>query len=74
MYTRVHVKRFPPSWAGKTSTVLQAFTLGVAIAANAFGPVLLPFLEILFRIVVVATLFSGWDYLRKGKGMLAANP
>src|SRR5437764_5684830 len=74
LYTRVHVKRFPPSWAGKTSTVLQAFTLGVAIAANAFGPVLLPFLEILFRVVVVTTLFSGWDYLRKGKGMLAANP
>jgi cardiolipin synthase len=74
LYTRVHVKRFPPSWAGKTSTVLQAFTLGVAIAANAFGPALLPFLEVLFRIVVVATLFSAWDYLRKGKGMLAANP
>jgi len=74
LYTRVQVKRFPPSWAGKTSTVLQAITLGVAIAANAFGPVLLPFLEILFRIVCVATLFSAWDYLRKGKGMLAANP
>jgi cardiolipin synthase len=74
LYTRVHVKRFPPSWAGKTSTVLQAITLGVAIAANAFGPILLPFLEILFRIVCVTTLFSAWDYLRKGKGMLAANP
>jgi len=75
MYTRVHVKRFPPSWAGKTSTVLQAVTLGVAIAANAFGPVLLPFLEILFRIALLATLFSAWDYLRKGKGMIGAeNP
>ena len=74
LYTRVQVTRFPPSWAGKTSTVLQAFTLGAAIAANAFGPALLPFLEVLFRIVVVATLFSAWDYLRKGKTMLATHP
>src|SRR3954454_5037041 len=27
MYTRMRVKRFPPSWAGKTSTVIQAATL-----------------------------------------------
>jgi len=74
LYTRVQVKRFPPSIAGKISTVLQAVTLGIAIAANAFGPRLLPFLEILFRIALVATLFSAWDYLRKGKGMLPANP
>ena len=73
-YTRVRVTRFPPSWAGKTSTVLQAVTLGTAIAANAFGPVLLPFLAILFRIALLATLFSAWDYLRKGKRKLAANP
>lgn len=74
LYTRIHVKRFPPSWAGKTSTVIQAVTLGTAIAANAFGPALLPFLEILFRIAVLATLYSACDYLRKGKGMLATNP
>jgi len=74
LYTRVRVKRFPPSWAGKTSTVLQAVTLGAVVAANAFGPALLPFLAILFRIAVVATLFSAWDYLRKGKGMLIINP
>jgi cardiolipin synthase len=74
LYTRVRVTRFPPSVAGKTSTVLQAGTLGVVIAANAFGPVLLPFLEVLFRIALLATLFSAWDYLRKGKRMLPANP
>src|SRR5205085_10068140 len=38
LYTRVQVKRFPPSWAGKTSTVLQAATLAATIAANAFLP------------------------------------
>src|SRR3954454_21028905 len=26
LYTRVNVKKFPPSWAGKASTVLQATT------------------------------------------------
>ena len=74
LYTRVHVKRFPPSLAGKTSTMLQAVTLGTVIAANAFGPALLPFLEILFRIALLVTLFSAWDYMRKAKGMLAAHP
>jgi cardiolipin synthase len=74
LYTRMQLTRFPPSWAGKTSTVVQAVTLGIAIAANAFGPSLLPFLEILFRIAVVTTLFSAWDYLRKGKAMLPARP
>jgi cardiolipin synthase (CMP-forming) len=75
LYTRIHVRRFPPSWAGKTSTVLQAVTLGMTIEVNAFGPALLPFLEILFRIALLATLFSAWDYLRKGKAMLAVpNP
>lgn len=75
LYTRTHVKRFPPSWAGKTSTVLQAVALATAIEVNAFGPALLAFLEILFPIALVATLFSAWDYLRKAKAMIAvANP
>jgi Phosphatidylglycerophosphate synthase len=72
LYTRTHVKRFPPSWAGKTSTALQAVTLGTVIEVNAFGPALLPLLLVLFRVVLLATLFSSWDYLRKGKGMIAA--
>jgi len=70
LYTRVHVKRFPPSWLGKTSTVLQAGTLGAVMAANAFAPQLEPFCEVLFRVVVVVTLYSGWDYLRRGERLL----
>lgn len=71
LYTRVRIKRFPPSWAGKASTVLQAVTLAVIIEINAFGPLLRPLAEVLFRMVVVTTLFSGWDYLRKGKARIA---
>jgi cardiolipin synthase len=70
MYTRVHIKRFPPSWAGKTSTVLQAATMGTVIAVNAFGPQLLWLAELLIHVTLVTTLFSGWDYLRRAEKML----
>lgn len=70
LYTRVHVKRFPPSIAGKTSTVLQAVTVGTAIGANAFTPGLLWFAEFMFRIALVITLYSGWDYLRRAERLL----
>jgi phosphatidylglycerophosphate synthase len=70
LYTRVNVKRFPPSWAGKASTVLQAGTLATMIAVNAFLPRLLPFAEILFRVALLVTLYSSWDYLRRGRQLL----
>jgi cardiolipin synthase len=69
LYTRVHVKRFPPSWAGKTSTVLQAVTCATAIAVNAFAPGLLWLAERLFQAAMLMTLFSGWDYLRRAERM-----
>lgn len=65
MYTRVHITRFPPSIAGKASTVLQAVTLAATIAANAFAPVLLQFVEVLFRASLLMTLFSAWGYMRR---------
>ncbi len=74
LYTRVHVKRFPPSWLGKTSTVIQAATLGTAIAVNAFLPGLLWLAELLFRLAVVTTLVSGWDYMRRAERMLDPLP
>jgi cardiolipin synthase len=70
LWTRVHVKRFPPSWAGKTSTVLQAATLGMTIGVNAFMPSLLWLAELMFTIALVATIYSGWDYMRRAKRML----
>jgi CDP-diacylglycerol--glycerol-3-phosphate 3-phosphatidyltransferase len=70
MYTRMQVKRFPPSWAGKASTVTQAVTLATMIAVNAFLPGLLWFSELLFRAALVITLFSAWDYLRRGEQLL----
>jgi len=70
LYTRVHVKRFPPSWAGKASTVLQAGTLAMVIVVNAFVPRLLPVAEVLFRVALFVTLYSSWDYLRRGRRLL----
>ena len=70
MYTRVHITRFPPTIAGKISTVLQAVTLAAVIATNAFAPVLAPFTEGLFRASLLMTLFSGWGYMRRATLML----
>ncbi len=74
LYTRVQVTRFPPSWAGKASTVIQAATLGTVIGVNAFVPGLLWLAELLFRLAAVMTLLSGWDYMRRAKRMLDPLP
>lgn len=74
LYTRVQINRFPPSWAGKASTVLQAMTLGAVIAVNAFAPALLSFANLLFRIALVVTLYSSFDYLRRSERWLRDVP
>ncbi len=70
MWTRVQVTRFPPSIAGKVSTLLQAITLVVVVAVNAFLPRLAAAVEVLFRISLVVTLYSGWGYLRRAALLL----
>jgi cardiolipin synthase len=65
MYTRVQITRFPPSIAGKTSTLLQAITLGTVMAVNGLLPGLAGAVEVLFRVSLLMTLFSGWGYLRR---------
>ncbi len=70
MYTRVQISRFPPTVAGKVSTVTQAVTLAAAISANAFTPRLLPLVEVLFSASLIMTLYSGWGYMRRAARML----
>jgi cardiolipin synthase (CMP-forming) len=70
MYTRVQVTRFPPSAAGKASTVLQAVTIAFVIGANAFAPWAAPFTWLLFRLSLVMTLFSAWGYMRRAAFLL----
>ncbi len=72
MYTRVHISRFPPSIAGKTSTVLQAVTLASTIAANAFLPQVLPLAQVLFRLSLFMTLYSAWGYMRRAARIVDA--
>lgn len=67
LYTRVQITRFPPSWAGKVSTVLQASTCVVVIGVNAFAPRLVWLAELFFRLSLLMTLFSGWDYLKRAE-------
>jgi cardiolipin synthase (CMP-forming) len=70
LYTRVRVNKFPPTWAGKASTVLQAVALATVIAVNAFLPTWLPFADVLFRAALLMTLFSGFHYIRRADLML----
>ncbi|MFP5245916.1 MAG: CDP-alcohol phosphatidyltransferase family protein, partial [Thermoanaerobaculia bacterium] len=74
LYTRVHVNRFPPSVAGKVSTLLQAITLAAVIATNGFWPTLRPFSELLLRASLFMTLYSGWDYMRRAARLLEEEP
>lgn len=70
LYTRVNVTRFPPTWAGKASTVLQASALGTVIGVNAFVPQLVWLADLLFQVALVMTLFSGWGYMHRAERML----
>lgn len=72
LYTRVHITRFPPSVAGKASTVLQAVTLAATVAVNGFLPVLARFVDVLFPVSLIVTLYSGWDYMRRAEKTLDA--
>jgi cardiolipin synthase len=71
LYTRVQVKRFPPSIFGKASTLAQAATVATVVAVNAFLPGLLWLAHLLFKVALLLTLFSGWDYLRRTERLLA---
>jgi cardiolipin synthase (CMP-forming) len=70
MYTRMQVRKFPPSVAGKMSTVLQALTMAAVLGANAFTRQLVPVAEVLFVASLVMTLASGWDYMRRAERTL----
>jgi cardiolipin synthase len=65
LYTRIQIRRFPPSVWGKISTGFQATTMSIAIAVNAFLPSWQPFVELAFRLTLLVTLISGWTYLRR---------
>jgi len=70
LYTRIQIKRFPPTISGKVSTVVQVVTLAVVIAVNAFSGLGWQAAQMLFKIALLATLFSAFDYLRRAEIML----
>lgn len=66
LYTRIHVKRFPPNMAGKVSTTVQIVALAATIGANTFlEPLAAPLLWTFHRAALVMTLVSGFLYIRK---------
>ena len=71
LFTRMQIRRFPPTIAGKISTVTQAVALSVVILINAFpSPAWRRFGELLFRAALVATLYSSAGYLLRADAML----
>jgi cardiolipin synthase (CMP-forming) len=71
LYTRIRISRFPPSIPGKISTVCQVVTLAATVAANTFlEPLVAPLLFILYPLVLLITLFSGYDYMRRWNKVL----
>lgn len=71
LYTRIRVRRFPPSIPGKVSTIVQVVALSVTIAANTpLAPIALPLMPIVLRVCLVITLYSGADYVRKWDGIV----
>ncbi|HVT42784.1 MAG TPA: CDP-alcohol phosphatidyltransferase family protein [Thermoanaerobaculia bacterium] len=74
LYTRVRVTRFPPSVAGKVSTLLQIVALSATIAVNGtpIEPAVRPLVGPVCRLALLATLYSGFDYLRRARMALGA--
>jgi len=71
LYTRIQIRRFQPSLAGKISTICQVTVVAGVIAANGVVRVIAdPLLPILIPAALIATLLSGFDYLRKARFML----
>lgn len=66
LYTRIRVRRFPPSIAGKLSTIVQVIALALTILANTLAePFVLPILPAVYPVALAVTLFSGYDYIRR---------
>lgn len=71
LYTRIHIKRFPPSLAGKISTIAQVCVVAGVVAANGVVAIIAdPLLPFLIPAALVLTLLSGFDYLRRSRLML----
>ncbi|HTY41806.1 MAG TPA: CDP-alcohol phosphatidyltransferase family protein [Thermoanaerobaculia bacterium] len=62
-------KRFPPSWAGKVTTVTQIITVLIVLCANIWSwP--REFVLVSFGATATVTVLSGFDYLHR----VARNP
>jgi len=72
LYTRMQFRKFPPSLAGKITTLLQVIALASNMAVNSFGPTLGWVAGIFYRLALVLTLYSGFDYIRKADLIIGA--
>ena len=72
LYSRVKIRRFPPSIAGKISTLMQVLALAATIAANTevLAPISRPLIPHIFKAALFMTMLSGADYIRKWERVL----
>lgn len=61
-------KTFPPSWLGKSTTVIQLLLIMLVLISNYVGQKVI-FLDIFFYMTLVVTLSSGMHYMIQGMRM-----
>ena len=66
-------KRFPPSWAGKVTTVTQILTILIVLCANVWD-VPRQLVLVAFGATATATFISGFDYLFRVARESATHP
>jgi cardiolipin synthase len=66
-------KRFPPSWAGKVTTVTQILTILIVLCANVWA-VPRQLVLVAFGATATATFISGFDYLFRVARESATHP
>jgi cardiolipin synthase (CMP-forming) len=75
IYRRTQIKRFPPSIAGKVSTITQVVALAATIGANTMiAPIAFPVMLAAQPAAFVMTLLSGFLYMRKWERILRKAP
>jgi len=61
-------KTFPPSWLGKSTTVVQLALIMMVLVSNFMGEKLV-FLDLVFYVTLILTISSGTHYMIQGMKM-----
>ena len=65
------IKSFPPTWAGKVTTVMHVVTVSLVLLAN-ITPVPEPLLQVCFYVSFVMVIISGFNYIYRSSRAIEA--